>query len=253
MNEDHDEEGAPGGPRPLTSRSTHDLVIDMLRRDYPRGGSGVDFLDAPCGAGALSVRMRDLGFNVTCCDIDRGNFEASGFEHIQADLNARLPMADRRFDGIISVAGIQRLHDPHVAIGEFHRLLKPGGVLYLGVPHLASLRKRLRFLLYGTIGPLFDNPTYIQTLSAPEANFRFPLMYPRVERMVGAAGFEIREVRSNPRDLQPYVLFPLSLAACAASWIRSVKNPAKYSSYRRATNMGMLRSNSYVVVARKNG
>ena len=222
-----------------------------MKRAYAWGGNGQDLIDIPCGAGALSMRLRELGFTVTCCDIDPGNFEAAGFRHLQADLDQSLPLGDRSFDVVVSVAGIQRISSPEMAIAEFHRILKPGGILYLAVPNCGDLRTRFRFLLYGSLGPLFDSPCFQQTTKSPEADCRFPLMVPRVECMVREAGFEVLAVQAKSRDLFPYIFLPFSLAACAASWLRSTLDPRRFGNYRRSTTMGMLGAKVYLIVARK--
>ena len=238
-------------PRPLTDRITHDMVMRVLERDYPQGGHGLKLLDAPSGAGAMSVRMRNFGFNVTCCDIDRGNFEADGFEHVQADLNRTIDLPDGRFDVVVSIAGLQRLCFAQTAVSEFYRVLKPGGRLYLSVPNFATLRKRIRFFLFGTLGPRFDQPQYVQTIEQPEANFRFPLMYPHVEHMVTSAGFTLRSLHVHPDDLMRWYYLPLSLLAWSMSRLRAWSNPEKAGAYPRSTTFGMLGSSAYLIVAEK--
>jgi len=237
----------------LTDPSMHDLVVDRLRRDFGDRAAGVRLLDAPCGAGALSVRMRKLGFAVACCDIDPGNFEAAGFEVRQGDLNQRVPFEDASLDLVLSIAGLQRLTNPDRAIAEFHRVLKPGGSLYLGVPNFATLRRRLHFLFYGSLGHRFDDPKYRQTVDNPAANFRFPIGYPRVERMVRETGFDLLDVEHDARGIGALLALPLSLAIGVMGWIRSRGNRAKYAGYHRGNRLAMLRGQSYLIVARKPG
>lgn len=235
----------------MTDQSTHDLVMRTLQRDYPQGGCGQKLLDVPCGAGAMSVRMRELGFNVQCADIDPGNFQAERFEHTQANLNEAIPLPDAAFDLVVSIAGLQRLSCPEIAINEFYRILKPGGTLYLSVPNFATLRKRLRFFLYGTLGPRFDQPQYVQTRDVPDANFRFPLMYPRVEHMVKGAGFDISELHVHAEDMMTWYYLPLSLSAWFFSRLRAWRSPKQGESYPRSSSFGMLGSSAYLIVAKK--
>lgn len=235
----------------LTDPSMHDLVIARVERDFAGRAAGLRLLDAPCGAGALSVRLRRIGFDVACCDIDPGNFEAQGFEVRQGDLNQRLPFDDAGMDVVLSVAGLQRLSNPDQAISEFQRVLKPGGRLYLGVPNFATLRRRLHFLFYGSLGHRFDDPKYRQTTDNPAANFRFPIGYPRVERMLLEAGFTIGDVEHDAKGMLAYLLLPLSLKIRIAGWWKSRSNPAKYAGYNRGNRIAMLRGQSYLIAADK--
>jgi SAM-dependent methyltransferase len=237
----------------LTDPSMHDLVVARLGRDFGPRAAGARLLDAPCGAGALSVRMRKLGFDVACCDIDPGNFEAQGFEVRQGDLNQRVPFDDASLDVVMSIAGLQRLSNPDQAVGEFHRILKPGGTLYLGVPNFATLRRRLHFLFYGSLGHRFDDPKYRQTVSNPAANFRFPIGYPRVERMLTDAGFSVKDVEHDGKGVGVFLCLPLSLLIRLLGWMKARSNAPKYAGYDRGNRFGMLRGQSYLIVAKKPG
>lgn len=235
---------------PFTDPSTHDLVIRLLQRDFSPERLNQKVLDVPSGSGALSVRMRDLGFEVYCCDIDPGNFEAQGFKFLQADLNQPLPYPNETFDIVVSVAGLQRLYFPEVAIHEFYRILKPGGVLYLSVPNSATLKNRLRFFFYGSVGRRFDSPAYRQTTSRVEANFRVPMMYPRIENLVIKAGFILLDLEARS-SLYPYVLFPLTFGVWAVGKFMAAVSAKKYGCYLRNSTPAMLGARAFVIVAKK--
>jgi SAM-dependent methyltransferase len=237
--------------RPLTHASTHDLVINLLRRDFPSGGRARKLLDAPCGTGALSMRMGALRFEVSCCDIDPGHFHAAGLAFTQADLNRPLPFRDQQFDVVVSVAGLQRVYSPDVMIRELARILGPGGTLYLTIPNYSSLRLRLRFLLYGSLGTRFDEPAYHQTTGAAEANFRFPLTYPRVERLLCGHGFALRSIEVDRAGRYLWLLFPISLAFSCLARLKALSNQRLYGPYRRGTTVGMLHSRAFVITATK--
>jgi len=238
-------------PRHIGDPSAHEMVMRALWKDYPHGGDGRRAIDVPCGAGPMSIRLRRHGFSVTCCDIDLGNFQAEDFEHIQADLNKQLPVAGEQFDLVISIAGLQRLYAPQIAIREFYRILKPGGRLYLSLPNFATLRKRIRFFLYGTLGPRFDKPKYVQTLGNSEANVRFPLMYPRVEQMVMSTGFEFENLHVRAQDTMIWTCLPLTFTAWVMARLRAMTNIDRGAAYPRSTTFGMLGSSTYLIVARK--
>lgn len=52
----------------------------------------------------------------------------------QADLMA-LPWADGTFDAVVSCETLEHTPDPRRALGELHRVLRAGGVLYLTMPN----------------------------------------------------------------------------------------------------------------------
>lgn len=251
-------------PSALTDRSTHELLLgrvaaDIASRAASRATSRdaspppLRVLDAPAGAGAVAVRLRDLGLDVVCADIDPGNFEADGFDTHKVDLNEGLPFDDASFDAVVSVAGLQRLSQPDAAVAAFARVLKPGGRLYLAVPNFATLRRRLSFLLYGSLGPRFDRPKFRQTTGEPRANFRFPIGFPRVHDMIERAGLRIERIDLNPHGLGPFLALPLSLTIAAAGWVKARVNPKKYESYAASSSFNMLRARAYLITAVKAG
>ena len=64
------------------------------------------------------------------------------------DLNCdRLPFPDNYFECITLVAVIEHLVNPYHVLEEIRRVLKPGGVLIIGTPNVASLSNRIRILL----------------------------------------------------------------------------------------------------------
>ena len=238
--------------RRLSDRTVHDLVLRRLAADYP----GVDattraVLDIPCGSGVVSAQLDALGFRVTCSDIDPGNFQLDPDRLVVANLNETLPFESASFDAIVSIAGLQRLTTPEAAISEWFRVLKPNGRLYLGLPNFANLKKRVRYFLYGSQGNRFDRPKYVQSLSQPEANFRFPLVYARVENLLLAAGLEVEPPIAAERSLYPYVLLPLSLVAWAASRLRARQRRRNQEAYKRGTSFAMLGTGNYLIVAKK--
>lgn len=93
-------------------------------------------LDVGCGPG------RVLGFlarrGLRCIGIDRSYVSVGravvryGRPGMVAD-NLRLPIADATADIVISDGVIHHTEDPHAALAENLRILKPGGQLYLGV------------------------------------------------------------------------------------------------------------------------
>ena len=66
---------------------------------------------------------------------------------IKADLNNPLPISDNEIDIVISLAVIEHVKNYELALSEIHRILKPGGYLFLTTPSPIS-RPVLEFLAY---------------------------------------------------------------------------------------------------------
>ncbi len=189
----------------IGGRRSHDTLRAVLAALPP-----AKVLDAPAGTGSLAQFLRERGWEVHCADIDPGNFAAEGFPFEQVDLNRRLPHADASFDAVVCANGLHRLFNPGGAIHEFGRVLRPGGTLHVTVNNYASLPKRLRFLFYGSITNTINEANFLQTIQAPEANFRNHLFFPQIAYLLEGAGLEL--VRVLPASVKPIhrLLLPLA-------------------------------------------
>ena len=128
----------------LARGETHDWVIKYLSKE--KRGS---LLDAPAGTGALVIYLKEMGFAVSCCDINPSIFSVQDIEIEKVDLNQLLPYPSSSFDFITCIEGLEHLENPMSAIREFFRILKPGGKLILSVPNYLNIERRLKFLVTG--------------------------------------------------------------------------------------------------------
>jgi SAM-dependent methyltransferase len=128
-----------------------------LHRRYGRGGTGNWFewiarhanlpagakvLDIGCGPGWLWEQGKDTfptGLSLTLADFSPGMVadavkaaEAAGryadIEGVVADAS-KLPFADASFDAVLACHMLYHVPDARVALGEFKRVLRPGGIL----------------------------------------------------------------------------------------------------------------------------
>jgi SAM-dependent methyltransferase len=106
---------------------------------------GAQILDAPCGAGDLTIARRDRGYQMVGADVDRGAAARLSDAFAAVDLSQPLPWPDRSFDAALSVEGVEHLENRHAYLRELARVLKPGGTLLLTTPNIVSLRSRVRF------------------------------------------------------------------------------------------------------------
>jgi len=132
------------GVVPLARNETHDKVIAMMQKE-PRE----KVLDVPTGTKILADRLKKMGFEVSCCDINPFYFSVSDLPLDIGDLNQSLPYTSKSFNFIICLEGLEHLENPFNAIRAFSRLLKPNGRAFLSLPHYLNIEKRLRFLITG--------------------------------------------------------------------------------------------------------
>lgn len=120
-------------------RGLRALVKDSLPENAMR------VLDAGCGTGGqlaeLGVRQ---GFGIDAAPEALAHCRARGLHRIaQASVSA-LPFPDACFDAVVSLDVLyhRAVGDPVVALREYRRVLRPGGVLILNVPAYAWLHSR---------------------------------------------------------------------------------------------------------------
>ena len=106
--------------------------LDWLAAQFP---SGARVADLGCGPGHHTRLLRERGLRATGFDLSYEMLTSVGTPGVvQADMLA-LPIADGSVDGVWSAAAL--LHIPRpvvpVALGEFARVLRPGGRLMLTV------------------------------------------------------------------------------------------------------------------------
>src|SRR5262245_7944102 len=75
---------------------------------------GSSVLDVPCGKGALSAGLVQMGFRVHAADVDQSVHAVLKDHFRSVDLNeSSLPWPDRTFDVVCSIEGIEHLEHPY--------------------------------------------------------------------------------------------------------------------------------------------
>lgn len=207
---------------------SHDTLREVLAATPP-----CKILDAACGEGALARHLDDLGFDVHCGDILPELFKAEGLPVRAVNLNRPLPYEDGEFDAVVCANAIHRLFNPAGAIREFHRILRPGGRLFLNMNNYASIETRIRFLVFGSIERR-EWEEGLDPLRDPEADVRIRIMYPQVAQYLQTAGLRVVDVRTAPPLLQRRWLAPLAALVRLAS--RFVPSRTRELNYLDRTN-----------------
>ena len=103
-------------------------------------------LDIGCGRGLLLREFQVRGWEVQGTELSepaaRFARELLGLP-VQIGLVEELNYPDAGFDAVVLWHVLEHVSDPGVMLAEIRRLLRPGGVLLVGVPNLASWEARL--------------------------------------------------------------------------------------------------------------
>jgi SAM-dependent methyltransferase len=155
---------------------------------YARPGEG--WLDVGCGDGRTAgLWLRDRACDYVGVDLSStavAKARADGLEAQVIGDASELPFEDGSFAGVLAVEVLEHLFEPQLAAAEFHRVLRPGGILFVSLPNIAYWRRRLELLLLGRHDGLGDDLSIEQPWRDPHIRFFTPTT---LERMLREAGF----------------------------------------------------------------
>lgn len=137
--------------------TTEPIIDVVLRMTSDARWTYESVLDVGCGAIAPYVRhLESLGKRVVGVDFAYPFLEMAkqrGQDRgVQGDATA-LPFPDASFDAVICSETLEHIPDDRGAIAEIHRVLRPGGLLFLTVPNYWHA---MRF-----VAGLHGNPAYL--------------------------------------------------------------------------------------------
>ncbi|MFZ0904293.1 MAG: class I SAM-dependent methyltransferase [Mycobacterium sp.] len=171
----------------------------QLRTVLPQGG---DMLEVAPGPGYLAIEMAKGGaYRVTGLDVSRTMVELAHRNATEAGVQvdfrqgnaSAMPFADESFDLLACSAAFKNFSEPHKALEEMHRVLRPGGTaLVLDLRKDATMSEISDYFRGVGLG------TVERWMSL--AAFRFMLLkraYTRaqLEQMVADIPFRSREIR----------------------------------------------------------
>ncbi len=198
---------AVDGPPILARHVIHELVFAWFDR-LPRGR----VLDVPAGAGALSLKLHQTGFQVDACDINEDGFRVPGPRFSRGDLAGRLPYGDGVFDYAACIEGPEHMENPYQALRELGRVLRPGGKLVLSIPNYSNVERRLKYLLTGCFTKPVSQDALRERFGGSTAMMHLsPIGYPILKFALEAAGFRIEGLQRDKVKYRQYLIFPLWL------------------------------------------
>ena len=235
------------GAVPLARNETHDKVVEMMEKE-PRG----KVLDVPTGTGVLAGRLKGMGFEISCCDINAAYFSIPDLSMDLGDLNQKLPYADSTFDYVICLDGIEHTENPCNTIREFRRMLRNGGKLYLSIPNFLNIERRVRYLFTGGLSKIPSHET-IQKVWNNDLSMAHlsPLGYPLLKFVLEHFGFHVLRLekdRSKPRMI---LLLPLVWVLRLCGQVASKKRWIDYRLDETLSKKILMGGNTLIIVGEK--
>jgi ubiquinone/menaquinone biosynthesis C-methylase UbiE len=152
----------PSGVIGFLYRKLRRFEIDRYKVAYNLLPFGKEtFLDVGCGDGGFVFMAKNkfkecYGVDISPMRIQEAkkrSKERSDEDNLhfdKCDVDEGLPFGDSFFDAVSCIAVLEHIFNPPNVLDEFHRVLKPNGILVLQVPNIAWIQNRIQ-LLFGKL------------------------------------------------------------------------------------------------------
>jgi 2-polyprenyl-3-methyl-5-hydroxy-6-metoxy-1,4-benzoquinol methylase len=161
------------------------VICHFLGRDDLEG---LDLLDIGCSVGIISGALADRGARVTGVDIDEPGLAKARERHgprIEFRLGdgQRLPVDDASMDVVIFNHVYEHVVDPPAHVAEIVRVLKPGGIAYLGLcQRLVVIEPHYRLPFLSWLSPRLAD-TYLRVTRRGDHYHERMRMRPHLRRL----------------------------------------------------------------------
>ena len=231
---------------PRARKAIHETIVEWFSKQKPG-----KVLDAPTGFGHLSMKLKELGFDVVAGDIEPEVFRVKDIDCIYTDLNREIQAPDNTFDYICCVDGLEHMTDPYRAVEEFSRVLKPGGIGVFSVPNYANIEKRLKYVYKGYL----TKPKTLDDYKNAGGNlFNFhnsPLSITLLDTMFSIYGLELEAVHRDAVKKKQIFLLPLVLFIKLIAAASSKRSQKKYRYDLTLMDEVILGGNTIICITRK--
>ncbi len=234
------------GVTPKGRGSVYKTVIDWFSENK-RG----KVLDAPAGHGLVSNFLKNMGFEVTCGEIEPEIFQVEDLKCIYTDLNRKIDAKNDTFDYVCCVDGLEHMTDPYRAVEEFSRVLKPGGYGIFTLPNYSNIEKRFKFFWFGFL----THPADIKKFRNAGSNlFNFhnsPLTITLLDLIFSINGLEVQKIMRNAVKKRQYLFLPVVWLLKLFAMTASKERKKKYRFDLTLKDEVILGGNNLVFITRK--
>jgi SAM-dependent methyltransferase len=230
----------------MTREESHFKIVEIFQ-NFRRG----TVLDVPAGQGALAVDLNNMGFKVTCGDIDPSHFKAEGIENLYVDLNKALPFKNESFDYVACVAGLHRIWNLNMAISEFNRILKKDGCLVVSIPNYSNIDRRIKFLFRGSLSKSVNLQSFDQHTDDRNAYFRSNLFYAQLKTILMKNKFNVLRLHKDKTKKSSVVFFPLIIFIKLCNFFASKKTTDEFFLSDMSSPAILMGGNNIIIVCQK--
>lgn len=126
------------------------ILLEYIKNNI---GKHEKIIEIGCGDGKLAKLLRKNGYeNLTLLDIDDYLLDDLKRFLLNIDVSReKIPFENENIDVILAMAVVEHLENPFFAAREIERVLKPGGILFMAVPNIFSMRSKFKFLFSGNL------------------------------------------------------------------------------------------------------
>ncbi|MFI5251995.1 MAG: class I SAM-dependent methyltransferase [Bacteroidota bacterium] len=140
--------------------------IDNLYRSIPQK-KAIRILDFGSHTGAISIGLKNQGYDVYCADIEtvvneyRHIYDQSGLPIKILESGYHIPYDDKFFDCVVFSEVLEHMYDsPIELLTEFKRIIKNDGYLLLTTPNVMKIENKIKYFLNMNIYQDIHSYTY---------------------------------------------------------------------------------------------
>ena len=232
---------------PKARGSIHETILDWFQGQI-RG----KVLDAPAGYGHLSLKLKKMGFDVSCGEIEPHIFKVPDLECIFCDLNTRIDAPDDSFDYVCCVDGLEHMTNPYKAVEEFSRVLKENGYGVFSIPNYSNIEKRIKFFWNGFLTKPVSDEHFEQDGRNLFNLHNSPLTITLIEFMFRINNLEIIDIKRNAIKPKQYFFLPFVVLMKLIARVSSERSQKKYRYDLTLHNKVIMGGNNLIFITRKN-